>query len=76
VIVGCFDTARAAHERLTAAACNDSAAAYFANVGAPAPVPVTDDALDRIRARLADLVWRWKALSPGQELELEFRTAG
>jgi hypothetical protein len=72
VIVGCFDTARAAGERLTADACNASAAAYFANAGMPSPVSVTDDALDRVRARLSELVWRWQALPPGEPLELEF----
>jgi hypothetical protein len=73
VIVGCFDTARAAGERLTAEACNSSAAAYFANAGvAPSPVSVTDAALDRVRARLSELVWRWQALPPGETMELEW----
>jgi hypothetical protein len=71
LIVGYLDTARAAGERLTAAACNSSAAAYFANAGVPAsPVSVTDAALDRIRARLSELVWRWQALPPGETMEL------
>jgi hypothetical protein len=79
VIVGCFDAARAAGERLTAADCNASAAAYFANAGSPSPVSVTDEALDRVRARLSELVWRWQALAPGATMELRFpeeRTSG
>jgi hypothetical protein len=72
VIVGCFDTARAAGEPLTAEACNSSAAAYFANAGTESPVSVTDEALDRVRARLSELVWRWHALEPGATLELAF----
>ena len=72
VIVGCFDAARAAGERLTADACNTSTASYFANAGLPPPVSVTDEALDRIRARLSELVWRWQALTPGETLELEW----
>jgi hypothetical protein len=72
VIVGCFDAARAAGERLTAEACNASAAAYFANAGVPSPVSVTDEGLDRVRARLSELVWKWQALPPGATMELEF----
>lgn len=73
VIVGYFDTARAAGERLTADACNTSAAAYFANAGLPSPAAVTDDALDRVRTRLSELVRRWRALPPGETMELEWR---
>jgi hypothetical protein len=76
VIVGCFDTARAAGEPLTVEACNASAAAYFATAGLPSPVSVTDEALDRVRVRLSELVWRWKALPPGATLELEFGGEG
>jgi hypothetical protein len=72
VIVGCFDAARASGERLTAEACNASSAAYFANAGAASPVSVTDAALDRVRARLSELVWRWHALPPGETMELVF----
>jgi hypothetical protein len=70
VIVGYLDTARAAGERLTAEACNSSAAAYFANAGLASSVAVTDAVLDRIRARLSELVWRWHALPPGETMEL------
>jgi hypothetical protein len=77
LIVGYLDTARASGERLTAAVCNSSAAAYFANAGVPTPpVAVTDAALDRIRARLSELVWRWQALPPGETMELDFPTSG
>ena len=72
VIVGCFDTARAAREPLTAAECNESAARYFANAGMPSVVSVTDVAVQRVRERLSDLVWRWHALPPRGTLELTF----
>ncbi len=72
VIVGCFDTARAAHEPLTAEACNGTVAGYFATAGLPPPAPLTEEALGRVRARLSDLVWRWHAVAPGQSLELHF----
>ena len=71
-LVGCFDTARAAATPLTAADCNRSAATYFAAAGLPLPVPITDDAIARLRDRLADLVWRWHALPAGDALELSF----
>jgi hypothetical protein len=72
VIVGCFDTARAARETLTAEACNESAARYFANAGLPSPVAVSEEALARVRARVSDLASRWRALSPRETLELPF----
>jgi hypothetical protein len=72
VIVGCFDTARAARARLTADQCNEAVSSYFANAGVTAPPPVTDEVLDRVRARLSDLVWRWQALQPGESLELKY----
>jgi hypothetical protein len=33
---------------------------------------VTDEQLDRVRARLSELVWRWRALKVGEALELEW----
>jgi hypothetical protein len=72
VIVGCFDTARAAHMPLTAADCNASVASYFGNAGMGAPPPVADEALRRVQDRLSDLVWRWHALPAGEMLELPF----
>ena len=75
VIVGCFDAARAAGERLTADACNASAATYFATAGVASAVSVSDEDLDRVRARLSDLVWRWHALPPGETMELAWPPA-
>jgi hypothetical protein len=72
VIVGCFDTQRAAGERLTAEQCNTSAAAYFAAAGRSSPVALTEDDLTRVRDRLSELVWRWHALADDETLELEF----
>jgi len=75
VIVGCFDTARAAGEPLTAERCNATAASYFANAGQSSPVHVRDAELDAIRARLSDLVRRWQALATADSLELTFPPA-
>jgi hypothetical protein len=72
VIVGCLDTQRGAGAPLTAADCNASAAAYFANAGRPSPVNLTDEELSRVQERVSNLAWRWHALSPGNSLELGF----
>jgi hypothetical protein len=72
VIVGLFDTQRAAHERLTASQCNDAARSYFEAHGSSSPVRVTDEELERVRGLLSDLVWRWHAAGPGETLELSF----
>lgn len=72
VIVGCFDTARSSAQRLTAEDCNEALARYFGSQGRAAPVTVTDAQLDRVRARLSDLVGRWHALPPRETLELAF----
>jgi hypothetical protein len=74
VIVGLFDTQRAAGEPLTAEQCNGSAATYFAAAGQASPVHVTDAQLEAIRAMLSDLVWRWQSLPAGASMELEFKT--
>jgi hypothetical protein len=72
VIVGCFDTQRAAGEQLTALQCNASAAAYFANAGRRSPVALSEEEISRVRERMSDLVWRWHALADGETLELSF----
>ncbi len=72
VIVGCFDTARAARVPLTATDCNESVASYFRNAGLPVPAAVSSESIARIHDRLAELVWRWHAVPEGGMLELEF----
>ena len=71
VIVGRLDAHRAG-QPLTAAVCNDAARDYFAERGITAPVQVTDSQLDAVRARLSDLVSRWRATAPGERIELPF----
>ena len=72
VIVGCFDTARAARTPLTAADCNDSVASYFRNAGLSVPMELSPESIARIRDRLAALVWQWYAVPEGGTLELAF----
>jgi hypothetical protein len=40
-----------------------------------APPPIAADALDRMRAELAGLRTRWRAVAPGETLELPFESA-
>jgi hypothetical protein len=60
-LVGTLDTERAGGVRWTIEEFN----AY-------APRPLTQDALDRIRARRAELFRMWSAVAPGDSLELEW----
>jgi hypothetical protein len=75
VIVGLFDTQRAAHERLSATQCNAAAESYFDAHRSPSPVHVTDEELDRVRGLLSDLAWRWHAARPDEPMELSFPPA-
>lgn len=72
VIVGFFDSQRAAGERLTATDCNASAQSYFGARGITPPLQVTDEQLDRVKTVLSDLVWRWQAASPDEPLTLSY----
>ena len=60
-------------EPQTAEAMNATLAAQFAQLpNAPPLRPVTDDELARIRATVAELAFRWRALPMGEVLELPF----
>ncbi len=60
-------------EPQTAHEANAMLAAQFAQLpGAPSPRVVTDEELSRIRATLAQLLARWRAVPPGESLELTF----
>jgi hypothetical protein len=72
VIVGFFDGERAAGSRWTAVDFTERAAAMARQQGtAPAP-PVSEEDLDRVRARRAELFALWRELPPGETLELPF----
>jgi hypothetical protein len=54
---------------------NAMLAAQFAQLpGAPQPHVITDDELAQIRATVAQLLARWRAVLPGGSLELTFPT--
>lgn len=63
-IVGLLDAERAQGTRLTAATFRESYPAGLASL--------TDEHLDEVRARRAELFALWDALPPGETLELKF----
>jgi len=71
-LVGQLDLERASGVTWTAAELNAHAAEYFRGQDLPAPRPLDDAALSRVRGRLRDLYARWLALPPGQTIELTF----
>lgn len=72
VLVGFLDGERAAGTRWTAAEFSDRAQAYARDHGGPAPPRVSEADLDRVRVRRAELFASWRALAPGDTLELPF----
>ena len=73
VLVGFFDTERAAGTRETAEDFNWKIRTYYDEHATPTPTfRMTDDKLDRIRATRSDLFARWHAVQPGDALELSF----
>lgn len=71
-VVGTLDTERASGSRWTAAEFNESIARHAARGGRPAPRPLTDDDLARIRRRRAELFTQWHELPARRALELIF----
>jgi len=69
--VGFFDQERAGGVEWSAEDFNTAAATYFAGKG-ERPPPLTDEDLTRIRAARLELFARWRAVPPGDTLELHF----
>ena len=71
--VGLFDLERATGVIAGADEFNDKIQGYFANKGlGHTTFRLDDDQLARIRSRRDDLFARWRAVSPGDTLELPF----
>ena len=75
LIVGFFDTERAAGQQYTAADFNDKAAAYYAQHGIDGRLSLTDAQLDRVRERMLQLFAQWAGVPAGESLELGFDRA-
>lgn len=72
LIVGFLDSERAGGVRWSAAEFNDKSASYFTQHGLFGGCRMTDQQLERIRILLGELVGRWRALQPGEAIELPF----
>jgi hypothetical protein len=77
VVVGFFDLERMSGERGSADETNERIQAVRADRGLPpTSFQISEDQIARIRRLRADLFDRWKAVPPGEALELSFeRTA-
>jgi hypothetical protein len=71
-IVGAFDMQRASGTPWAAQAFNEQAALQAMTSGDTPPRHLTDDELDRVRARTLQLFSRWTRLPTGGTLELMF----
>lgn len=71
-IVGALDAERASRATASAEDFNAQAAIYAAHRGLPAPRVLTDEELNRVRARIRELFYDWFALADGKTLELSF----
>jgi len=56
----------------TAESYNDEVLAVLEGIGNPCRRLVTDDELNEMRLRLRELMAQWRALEPGESLELNF----
>lgn len=74
-IVGLFDQERAMDGPWTAEAFSHALAASLAGIKAAPFRSVTDDELARVRTLRDELATRWRALPPGETLEVPFPAA-
>ena len=75
MIVGFFDLERGTGELGLARELNQTIVEFCRENSLPAPAPLSDDDLDRVRQKRSDLFARWDAVKPGDALELPFTPA-
>ena len=71
-IVGSLDVERASRATSSAEDFNAQAAMFATTRGLPAPRALSDEELNRVRARIKELFYEWFALADGRTLELTF----
>ena len=72
MMVGFLDLERGTGELARADDVNQRLREYCAENGLPAPTPLSDDDLWRVRQKRGELFAMWDAVSPGDALELPF----
>lgn len=72
MIVGLLDLERGTGERVRPEDVNHRLSEFCSQNGLPAPAPLTEDDLARVRRRRAELFAMWDAVKPGDALELPF----
>ena len=75
LIVGFLDAERTTGARWSAEEVNRHAGVFSSQLGIPWSSTLTDDELQRVRARRSELFALWTALPPGETLELPFDRA-
>jgi hypothetical protein len=73
-VVGLFDVQRSLGVEWTADEVNEHARMYVSGTGGPDVKSLTSEEITRVRARIQQLVQRWKGLAPDETLELPFNT--
>lgn len=71
-IVGALSAERAGDPGLTAEEFNRLAFSFAKARGRPRPRPLTNPELTQVRVRITELAMQWRALPPGETLELPF----
>jgi len=74
-LVGSFDLERAGSVHWTAITLHEQASLFASGHGLPPPPRFSDEALDRVRARIRELHYQWISTLPGHTLELTFDRA-
>ena len=69
-VVGALDSERASAAIWSAQDFNQQAAIHAASAALPEPRWLTDEELERVRSRRAELFDEWRRVEPGEALEL------
>ena len=76
IIVGLFDLERTTGERITAEEVNTRVAEYCVEAGLPKQREFTEEDLNCVRQKRAELFAKWEAVLPGEALEILFTPFG
>ena len=72
-LVSAFSAERAGAATSSADEFNALTATFASAKGMPRPRDLTDDDLARVRSRFEEVAMKWRALTPGETLQLEFQ---